>query len=732
MQAASKATVAALLAVLLAASTAEAQGDPAAPPAPPLTASQLIAAARDPSLSSARVVELAVSAATPGMPVSSSAELWQALQSADEVTAIVLQGNVALDSKNWSKVLIPAGRVVVIRSQLHTDGLNVSSSPDAIPLAGAPTLNMGQIEEAVVFDSGAMLVLQAIVLNNQPFGGAWTAHRAAAAAQGAAVEPGNLGINSGIICRADCMFAHRWLFVNYWSEDCSADVIAGNVYRGSVLLKNVSSRDATLAQLNGTAYALLGSASPDDTVYNCQADPTANASTEAPASSSTNSAGGGGSGTAAWVWVVVALAATAGTAAAATAACLLLRRRRRRRGAGAAAKAALHGSPAGSVLVVGQSQAASLGTVPSPRQSPANGGDKEDLEKESRLTGPEGDLLHEVWGSRAGDAVRSLALLEPLARGGFAVVWKARWKGILVAAKLIEHALSEGEFEAARAEAALSASVAHPNVCTYAVHTLSVADLARLQQAAAQPVAGLLPCSGAGALPGLGATLIVQELCSCSVERCMLEGKVLYQPDGGPDQVAILRMLIDAAQGLEYLASVGVVHGDVKAANVLISMACGTKRGWQAKIADLGLSRLLPPNASSMAALQQTGTAAYMAPEVISCGRITRAADVYAFGVLMYEVWTRRRAWAGLSVAQMGFEVVSRQRRPPVPPDCPPGFAALMARCWSQVPEDRPTFQAVLQSLQALLRPLLPLAIAASHRITNGAGVQPATMEVSK
>ena len=89
MQAPSKGTTAALLAFLLAVCTAESQGSQGLQDAPPLNASQLIAAARDPSLISQQVVELAVTAALPGLPVNTSAELWQGLQSPDESTGIV-------------------------------------------------------------------------------------------------------------------------------------------------------------------------------------------------------------------------------------------------------------------------------------------------------------------------------------------------------------------------------------------------------------------------------------------------------------------------------------------------------------------------------------------------------------------------------------------------------------------------------------------------------------------
>ncbi|KAL4442738.1 hypothetical protein ABPG77_006732 [Micractinium sp. CCAP 211/92] len=748
MQSHYKGAAAALLALLLAVCTTGSQGSPAAPAVPALNASQLIAAASDQSLTAQQFVELAVSAAGPGIPVNSSAQLWQALQSANKsagVVSVVLQSDVALDSESWTKVLIPAGQVVVIRSQLRTEGLNMSSGPDALMRAGAPTLNFGKVAEALVVDAGALLVLKGLVLNNQAFTGAWMA---ANLARGADAEPGNLGPNPGIICRAGSELAHRWMWINYFMPTCAADVVAGYVYRGSVLLKN-SNSNASLVMLNTTAFALVGSASPDvplllpngtspgtahvdaaDTVYNCQTDPTGNA-TLAPSPLSVNSRGDGGP--AAWVWVLVGLAAVAGVSTVAAA--VLLFRRRRLRRSGAAAKAALPGGPPSSALVlVGQADPDSLGSkqTASPRQSSGDKAKEDDLEMAS--SGPEAEVLQEVWSSRVGGSAEGLALIEPLDRGGFAVVWKARWKGIIVAAKLIEHSLSESDSVAARAEAALSASVAHPNVVsTYAVHTLSLAEVDKLHQEAEQPVAGRPPCAGDGASAGPGATLIVQELCSGSVEMCMQEGKLLYLPDGSPDQVAVLRMLIDAAQGLEYLASLGVVHGDVKAANVLISTGHGTKRGWQAKIADLGLSRLLPQNASSLNGQQQTGTAAYMAPEVVSDGRITRAADVYAFGILMYEVWARCRAWSGLSVAQMSFEVVVRQCRPPVPPGCPPGYASLMEQCWAQTPEDRPAFQTVLQSLQALLRPLLQSAGTASQRAHfSAAAVHPASESASR
>ncbi len=114
-----------------------------------------------------------------------------------------------------------------------------------------------------------------------------------------------------------------------------------------------------------------------DTVYNCQTDPTGNVTLEAPPS-------GRGGGPAAWVWVLVALAALAVVSIAAAAA--LLFRRRRLRHSRAAAKAAPSGGTASSALVlVGQADPERLGSEPtaSPRQSSGDKVKEDDLEKVS-------------------------------------------------------------------------------------------------------------------------------------------------------------------------------------------------------------------------------------------------------------------------------------------------------------------------------------------------------------
>lgn len=68
-----------------------------------------------------------------------------------------------------------------------------------------------------------------------------------------------------------------------------------------------------------------------------------------------------------------------------------------------------------------------------------------------------------AWRSRIGE-MHGLSFEEVIGRGGFATVYRGRWKGAYVAIKLIEHSLTSGLAEQVKREAALSTTVSHPNV----------------------------------------------------------------------------------------------------------------------------------------------------------------------------------------------------------------------------------------------------------------------------
>lgn len=61
------------------------------------------------------------------------------------------------------------------------------------------------------------------------------------------------------------------------------------------------------------------------------------------------------------------------------------------------------------------------------------------------------------------------------------------------------------------------------------------------------------------------------------------------------------------------------------------------------------------------------GTPAFTAPEVFRGERISPRADVYAFGIAMWQLWTRQRPFAGMQVHPLIYSVVSRNKRPEIP-----------------------------------------------------------------
>jgi len=154
-----------------------------------------------------------------------------------------------------------------------------------------------------------------------------------------------------------------------------------------------------------------------------------------------------------------------------------------------------------------------------------------------------------------------------------------------------------------------------------------------------------------------------------------------------------LKFAIDVSCGMRFLHSKGILHRDLKSANVLLD-ADG-----YCKVADFGLSCLVVPSRDLTA---ETGTYRWMAPEVIRHEAYSFPADVYSFGVLLWELVVREQPYANMTPIQAAFGVAKDNLRPGLTQEVPPRTRALMQRCWHPMPSMRPPFQEITELLPQL------------------------------
>ncbi len=160
------------------------------------------------------------------------------------------------------------------------------------------------------------------------------------------------------------------------------------------------------------------------------------------------------------------------------------------------------------------------------------------------------------------------------------------------------------------------------------------------------------------------------------------------------DGEVIFPILQDIARGARFLhaADPKVIHGDLKAANVLVDGR------FRAKIADFGLSA----KSKTMGA---SGTPYWMAPELLRKESInTSESDVYSFGIILYELYSRKDPYDGENPAKVLAEIVDNKinKRPPVPEGCPARIAEIMKECIDGNPEKRPSFEEIDMRIRRL------------------------------
>eukprot|EP00029_Vermamoeba_vermiformis_P011339 TRINITY_DN620_c0_g1_i1.p1 TRINITY_DN620_c0_g1~~TRINITY_DN620_c0_g1_i1.p1 ORF type:complete len:642 (-),score=178.52 TRINITY_DN620_c0_g1_i1:124-2049(-) len=159
-----------------------------------------------------------------------------------------------------------------------------------------------------------------------------------------------------------------------------------------------------------------------------------------------------------------------------------------------------------------------------------------------------------------------------------------------------------------------------------------------------------------------------------------------------------MKIARETAAGMNWLHCMKpspLLHLDLKTANLLLTS------DFKVKIADFGLSRLKDDKMSEKDKMNTGGTPLYMPPEMFQLKpETTEKCDVYAFGVILWELFTEKRPYEGKygSIHQLIDAVSNRNERPEIPENCPKKLRQLIERCWHKDPKQRPSFQEILDS----------------------------------
>ncbi|KAK3262128.1 hypothetical protein CYMTET_29000 [Cymbomonas tetramitiformis] len=281
-------------------------------------------------------------------------------------------------------------------------------------------------------------------------------------------------------------------------------------------------------------------------------------------------------------------------------------------------------------------------------------------------------------------AYEELRLMEEVGSGGFGTVYRGTWQGSDIAYKRIfidssNKKTAERQIKQLYQEAYIMSLLRNPVVCPLYGVVLEA------------PQYGLvLPFYSGGALDDF-----------------------LRDEDMDMTQDMYLQMALSISSAMVHLhgCSQPVVHGDLKSRNVLLTAPWEQGSLPKLMLCDFGLSAVkidVQNTVGSMVSMATQnnggGTLNWNAPELFEQDAVaTKASDVYAFGMIMYELISRKYPFQGLPESRVLQLVVDKHERPKISEGFLVAYVELMQDCWAQKAADRPAFPEVQRRLQKIV-----------------------------
>eukprot|EP00927_Polykrikos_kofoidii_P065010 TRINITY_DN60809_c0_g1_i1.p1 TRINITY_DN60809_c0_g1~~TRINITY_DN60809_c0_g1_i1.p1 ORF type:complete len:600 (-),score=82.01 TRINITY_DN60809_c0_g1_i1:155-1828(-) len=296
-----------------------------------------------------------------------------------------------------------------------------------------------------------------------------------------------------------------------------------------------------------------------------------------------------------------------------------------------------------------------------------------------------GNNVHALEGLRPpAPPFEDVTCLYLVNRGSFGRVYAARWGPSAVALKVVDAGNEHDVALKASFEGALSASLAHPNLVQTFKHSTREHKW-----------------NGGGFAPETKSyeVWIVQEWCGLgSLAKKIARQEIVNMHEA-------MEVAGETASAACYLHSRNIIHGDLTPGNIMLSHRPSVAKGYIAKVSDFGVSRILSSNSTSIQT-RSMGSVTHMPPELFTLREnvtLTKQVDIWAFGVIIWQLCTGKTPFEGLSAGQVILQI-SRGYKLELPPNAHSEFAAVFRQCAERVPQQRVSFANLVQRFRRMLQ----------------------------